>query len=497
MTKKHLLTYAAIAALSLSSLSLRADDDNASTDSGPPKILLDKSPAIIAYQLKRLSNAQLAAIDRKPEEAKYKPIYQALLTRKGLEKKYREEAVDALAKIEKSDPASVLLEGIGKVNAEDKTTPRELASLLMAQKPEALAAQKEKLESLAKDSDSPTVKQAAYAALATADGKPDAAWELASQNSGAAALLGGIPMISNAKVRESFYTKVKELVEKAPADDATAVAAIDAIGSIPGHEAEAFKLLAGIIQSQTGDKQTAAVRSIGRIPASKWPKDQLAPLAQAIVKLVQGTPADQRTSPAIVEAVQLGNDLAGQLSPDQGAPIRKTLRGLAVRVVLFHTLTEQMMFDLRYFTVEAGKPVQIILQNDDTMPHNMVITAPGALQEIAITAGALTPPDDPKAKAFVPESPKVIAWTHLVQPGESETLSFTVPSKPGNYGFLCTYPGHWVKMYGVMQVVPDLDQYDQKPIVPKDPLTHKPFESQKNEAGAEPGSQSGHDEHHH
>lgn len=409
MNKRHLLTLAVTAALSLSITvaPVRGDDDAASDSSGPPKILLDKSPTIIAYQLKRLSNSQLAALERKPEEAKYKPIYQAVLTRKGLEKKYREEAVEALAKIGKSDAVTVLLEALGKVPAEDTATSRELAGLLMAQKPATLAAQKGKLESLAKESESPVVKRTAYAALASADGKPDAAWQLATENQGLPALLGGIGSIANGKVREAFYPRVKELVDKAP-DEATRVAAIEAVSAIPGHEAEAFTLLSTIARKETGPLQAAAVRSVGKIPASKWPKDQLAPLAQSIVKLVEKTPADQRTGPEVVQAVQLGNDLAAAMGPEQGASVRKSLRELAVRVVLFRTLKEQMMYDLRYFAVQAGKPVQVILENDDTMPHNVVFTAPGRMQVIAASASAMSAPDDPKVKAFVPEDPAVL-----------------------------------------------------------------------------------------
>jgi azurin len=137
---------------------------------------------------------------------------------------------------------------------------------------------------------------------------------------------------------------------------------------------------------------------------------------------------------------------------------------------------------LRYFTVQAGKPVQVVLDNTDTMPHNIVITAPGAMQEIALMAGAMSASDDPAVKQFVPESPKVLQATKLIGPGESGRLSFTAPEKPGNYPFVCTYPGHWVKMYGVMQVVADLDQYDKSPTPPKDPLTRKVYESAKNES---------------
>jgi azurin len=480
MTHRKLLTAIFAAALSLSPLT-RAQEEA----SGPPTLTLDKSPVIVNFQLKRHTNAQLVAIDRNDADAKFKPVYMALLTRKGLDKKYREEGAAALAKLNKSDPASVLLEAIAKVPAEDKQTPRELAALLMAQKPAALAAQREKLETLAKGADtSPTVKQAAYAALATADGKPDAAFALATDNAGVPALLAAVPTMP-AKVRETFYAKAAELAQKAP-DAATQAAALEALGSIPGKEADAFKLLAHTVQKSAGDIQAAAVRAVGRIPASKWPKDQIEPLAVAIVKLVEKTPSADRTKPAGVQVVQVGNDLAAALPPDKSAPIRKQLRDLAPRVVVMHTLHEQMMFDVRYFTVQAGKPVQIILDNStDTMPHNVVITAPGALQEIALIAGSLTQPEDPKVKAFVPENPKVLHATHLVPPGESETLSFEAPAKPGNYPFLCSYPGHWVKMYGVMQVVPDLDEYDKNPTAPKDPMTRKPFESPKNEGSAE------------
>jgi azurin len=481
MNKKNLLTFAVLAALGLAPLPpCHADDADASA----PALNLDKNSRIVAYQLKRHSNKQLVEIERNANDPKFKPVYEALLTRHGLEKKYREEALAALVKIDSSDPVSVILDGITKVAEDDKVTPRELASLLMAQKPEVLAAQKSRLGSAAKETESPIIKQAVYAAMASADGKPDAAWQFATENMGIPAMAAGVPMITSPTLRQAFYPLIRPLVDKAD-DEAAQIAAIEAISSIPTHEAEEFALLSGIIQKESGEKQNAAVRSIGRIPASKWPKDQAGPLAEAIVKLVEKTPAADRTGPATVQAVQLGNDLAAVLPPGQGAPIRKSLRELAVRVVVLHTLTEQMMFDLHYFTVQAGKPVQIVLDNTDNMPHNLVITTPGAVTQVGMQAGTMTAPDDPKAKAFIPEMPQVLESTPLVQPGESVTLSFTAPAKPGNYNFLCTYPGHWIKMYGTMQVVADLDAYEKKPVVPKDPINHKPYSSQKNEGGGE------------
>jgi azurin len=181
--------------------------------------------------------------------------------------------------------------------------------------------------------------------------------------------------------------------------------------------------------------------------------------------------------------VQLGNDLAGALADEQGLPIKKTLRDLAVRVVVIQTLREQMQFDTKYFVVQAGKPVQVILENNDAMPHNLVITAPGAMQEIAIAAGTMPPPSDPDSKsAYIPDSPKVLQSLSIVQPGESATLNLTAPTAPGAYDYVCTFPGHWVRMYGVMLVVPDLDAYEKAPAPPEDPILKKPYDSQKNEA---------------
>ncbi len=65
MNKKYLLAVAVAAALSLSGFhAVRAADD-AAESSGTPQVFLDKNPRIVAYQLKRLSNAQLVAVERR------------------------------------------------------------------------------------------------------------------------------------------------------------------------------------------------------------------------------------------------------------------------------------------------------------------------------------------------------------------------------------------------------------------------------------------------
>ena len=60
----------------------------------------------------------------------------------------------------------------------------------------------------------------------------------------------------------------------------------------------------------------------------------------------------------------------------------------------------------------------------------------------------------------------------LLQPRESQKLSFTAPTTPGVYPVVCTYPGHWSRMYAAMYVVEDVDEYlaDAEGYLAKHPL---------------------------
>jgi len=60
----------------------------------------------------------------------------------------------------------------------------------------------------------------------------------------------------------------------------------------------------------------------------------------------------------------------------------------------------------------------------------------------------------------------------LLQPRNSEKLCWTAPKQPGVYPYVCTYPGHWRRMYGALYVVEDLDEYlaDAEGYLAKHPL---------------------------
>ena len=113
---------------------------------------------------------------------------------------------------------------------------------------------------------------------------------------------------------------------------------------------------------------------------------------------------------------------------------------------------EQIKFNIDKFKVKANEPIELILINKTDMPHNLVITKPGNYKEVG--AASIDMLSDPKAadKHYVPDLDSVITSTYVVQPKGSHTLYFVAPSNTGDYPFLCTFPGHWQLMKGVMQV---------------------------------------------
>jgi putative heme-binding domain-containing protein len=130
-----------------------------------------------------------------------------------------------------------------------------------------------------------------------------------------------------------------------------------------------------------------------------------------------------------------------------------------VRVIHLSTVPDQMLFDKERLVVEAGKPVEFLFENVDLMPHNFVITLPGALEEIGTLAESTATDPQAAQRQFVPPSKKILLASRLLQPRDSQRLPFTAPKQPGIYPYVCTYPGHWRRMYGALYVVDNLEHY--------------------------------------
>jgi azurin len=53
---------------------------------------------------------------------------------------------------------------------------------------------------------------------------------------------------------------------------------------------------------------------------------------------------------------------------------------------------------------------------------------------------------------YVPKMPEVLFSTKLINPSETVKVRFRVPAEAGDYPFICSFPGHWRIMNGVMTV---------------------------------------------
>jgi azurin len=449
-----------------------------------PPLLLDVPAKAVEYQIARLSNADLAKVERKDADVRYRPVYMAFLTKKGLGREYFDEALTALTKMDKTTPVRVLLDAMPGVRAGDVETEDKLLRMFLSQSVDVLKKERAQLTHVAQSATTPLVLRATYGAMMLADGSQDAAWQLASRREGhLAELLRSVPYLPASAAAQAVRSTLAAPIASVIADarePATRVSALAAIGwSRP--DTATFQLLAReVVQGTDPDMRAAAIRSLHRIPREAWSPPDVEPLARAIVSIVGKAGQDRRTEPAMIEAMQLGDRLAEATTGDAKPAIRRDLRSLGVQIVRIETIPEQMAFDLKWFAVEAGKPVQIVLSNPDAMSHNLLLGKPGSLKEIGTAASTMTLPSDPKVNPYVPDSPLVLQSTRLLNWGETERLNFLAPKEPGEYPFVCTFPGHWVRMYGVMLVVENLEAWESKRTVPSDPMTGQPFAVQRN-----------------
>lgn len=111
-----------------------------------------------------------------------------------------------------------------------------------------------------------------------------------------------------------------------------------------------------------------------------------------------------------------------------------------------------LKYDQTLVMVKAGSKVKFTFNNNDDMPHNIVFVDPGAADlvgKMALDLGLKGP-----SMNYVPNTPKVLHHSKLMLPGSSETLYFIAPDKPGDYMYVCSFPGHYLSMRGILRVMP-------------------------------------------
>jgi putative membrane-bound dehydrogenase-like protein len=117
-------------------------------------------------------------------------------------------------------------------------------------------------------------------------------------------------------------------------------------------------------------------------------------------------------------------------------------------------VADMLAFDKTELHVKAGQQVSIVFTNPDHMEHNFVVILPGSIGRVGPLADQLAASPQGRAQNYVPDTPDVLVSTPIVGASEAFTLNFAAPSEPGRYEFICTIPGHWRSMRGVLIVEP-------------------------------------------
>ncbi len=119
------------------------------------------------------------------------------------------------------------------------------------------------------------------------------------------------------------------------------------------------------------------------------------------------------------------------------------------------TGNDTMKYNLTQLEVSPGEEVKLTMTNIGTLPiqamgHNWTLLKKGT-DVAAFDAAAATH----QADGYFPTdlASEVIAHTKLLGPKQSDTITFKAPTEPGDYTYLCTFPGHYAAgMHGVLTV---------------------------------------------
>ena len=115
---------------------------------------------------------------------------------------------------------------------------------------------------------------------------------------------------------------------------------------------------------------------------------------------------------------------------------------------------DQLAFTATTFSAKAGEQVTLVFKNNaKALQHNWVLiqgddAVAKQVSERALAAGL-------EQGALPADKTAILAHTDLVQSGGAASVTFTAPTDPGAYTYLCTFPGHYLMgMKGKLVVEP-------------------------------------------
>lgn len=194
-------------------------------------------------------------------------------------------------------------------------------------------------------------------------------------------------------------------------------------------------------------------KSSGSVAGAGEPADTLA-VARTFTRYATPTQVTMLNTLIASKPSLLARDVSMALRNPSKPKVAEDMGALArSHQVVELKAVEGMKYDLMSFTVKAGKPIALVFTDADQLQHNLVVVKPGALEPCCKKADEMAAQPDAIAKQYIPSFADIIKASKLLNPGETEILKIgALP--PGEYPYLCTFPGHCHIMRGVMKVVP-------------------------------------------
>jgi glucose/arabinose dehydrogenase/azurin len=329
-----------------------------------------------------------------------------ILGRTNIDPRTKEAALTQLSGELKMSKANVLLQTLRQENRLIQQNEM-IRMLLNSDRPELLGAQPA-FENIIKTDTSNLLKTVGYAAIITAN-QSDKTLQNALV-SDKMIFLKGISLLQDQNLKATFFEKAKTMASEMPET--------------------AYPLLMDITIANESQSQST----------------------KSLIASLQNLPAGLQNSEGFARAVVAMKKRVPQVSEKDRKEVLSMLESLGTIEIRLTAIEAKMAFDKKSMTVPAGRAITLVFENPDLMPHNVVIVKPGTAEKVGEAADAMASLKDGFEKNFIPASSDVLFATPLINSGKSFRLDFKAPGVAGDYPFICSFPGHWRVMQGVLTV---------------------------------------------
>lgn len=364
----------------------------------------------LPYLLNLVSAQELQEFPQSPE------VLSLLISRNDFDLKQKQNAVVQLAKAQNSTGVKVLLQAIRELEIKQGATLQsepqlQLIRMLLDSDPAELKSQLPELRSMIENDSSRLQHATAYAAIITAERSDNSVQDHTQKNaSNEEDYLNGISLLTDEDLQASFYEKVKGMTTKQP------------------------EIVFPLLFRMSGNSETKTQK------------------LNDYISYLNNTPENNQATENFAKTITKAKSMVSEIPEKDRAEILSRLEMLGTIEIKLVAVEAKMAFDKKILTVTAGKSVSLVFENPDLMPHNVVIVKPGTTQNVGEAADAMAKLKDGFERNFVPDSKDVLFATPLVNSGKSFRLNFKAPDVPGEYPFICSFPGHWRVMQGILTV---------------------------------------------